>query len=100
AGFDFDEDQHFPIAGDDVDLADARSVVALEDFVSLVAEELGGDVFAALTERIGSLRRAENRAEFFEPLDHERKRIARKRDRKGSLKMPTSNIQHRTSNVE
>ena len=51
AGLDLDEDQGVRVAGDQVDLAEARPGVAGEDLAAEGGETLGGDLFA---ERSGS----------------------------------------------
>ena len=50
AGFNFDKNQGGAVAGDDVDFADVAGEIADDDFVALIAEKAGGDVFTTAAE--------------------------------------------------
>src|SRR5688500_16197677 len=49
---DLDEDECPPVAGDDVDLPERAAEVTDEDLVTLLAQVAGGEVLAAVAERV------------------------------------------------
>lgn len=50
AGLDLDENDLFPVAGDDVDLAELVFIILIENFILLLFEVLGGELFAQSAE--------------------------------------------------
>jgi hypothetical protein len=72
ASFYLSEDEDSAIPRDDVYLADFAFEISLDDFVPLIAQESGGDIFSALSERIS---RRRGREPLRQEIEHSAERL-------------------------